>query len=110
MKEPENAESDADDAGSSQPGRDTESKTPDIKESQEPDTSLPFANQHIVSSSVHWSKAIEVIYFDEPQVRSTYSLHQYFTSRPKQEVKNGGEPMDCDQEEVHSEERQSDEE
>ena len=38
MKTPQNAESDADEAGSSQPGCSTESKTPDIKESQEPST------------------------------------------------------------------------
>ena len=68
MKAPKNAESDADDAGSSQLGRDTESKTPDIRESQEPGTSVGSILPHPCDRSIHWSKAIEIIYFDEPQV------------------------------------------
>ena len=47
MKAPKYAESGADNAGSSQPGRDTESKTPDIKESQEPDTSVVHTSPHL---------------------------------------------------------------
>ena len=78
MKAPKYAESGPDNAGPSQPGRDIESRTPDIKEPQEPDTSV--VSSTVLPLTVHWSKAIEVIYFDEPQVQSTYSLHQYFAS------------------------------
>ena len=108
MKAPQNAEPYADKAGLSQPGHGTESEPLDIKEPQEPNTSVIGARPHPWDRSIHWSKTIEVIYFDKPQVRSTYSLHQYFISRPKQEVKSDDKPMDRDQEEVHSEERQSD--
>ena len=82
MKAPKYAESGPDNADTSQPGRNIESRTPDIKEPQEPDTSV--VSSTVLPLTVHWSKAIEVIYFDETQVRSTYSLHQYFASRPKQ--------------------------
>lgn len=64
MKAPKYAESDPDNADTSQPGRDIESKTPDIKDLQEPDTSVLDYTAHTALPAVYWSKAIEVIYFD----------------------------------------------
>ena len=49
MKSPIYTESGPDNADTSQPNRDTESKTPDIKEPQEPDTSVVSSHSGCVN-------------------------------------------------------------
>ena len=100
----------ADKADPSLPGRAEESK-PEVKSGPtEPETSvsaLPGLPINLVlPRSICWSKTIEVIYFEQPQ--ATYSLHEYFTSRPRPEPVRNNEPVVSNKEEIPDEDSQED--
>ena len=60
----------------------------------------------VLPRSLCWSKTIEVIYFEEPQAQSTYSLHEYFASRPQPEPVRNNEPVVGNKEEISDKDSQ----
>ena len=89
-------------------GGDTESKAQDIKVAQGPKNIIPDETYNGKGSKgISWSKTIEIVYLDKLQVWSTYSLHQYFATHPRQQIKDHGhEPVDQHQKETDNEECQ----
>ena len=106
----QHTEQGADKTDNSLPGRAEESKV-EVKSgptAQETSVSaipgLPI--DLVLPRSLCWSKTIEVIYFEEPQAQSTYSLHEYFASRPRPEPVRNNEPVVGDKEEISDEDSQ----
>ena len=114
MKEPKSTKPAADETVPSLPGRAAESKPVVISGSKEPETSVlgssVLPSSYSTPRAICWSKTIEVIYFEEPQAQSTYSLHKYFAPRPRQETVKDDKPVVSDEEEVPDEDSQEDQE
>ena len=114
MKEPKSTKQAADGTDPSSPGHASESKPVVISRSTEPETSVVGSSvppsSYSTPRAICWSKTIEVIYFQEPQAQSTYSLHEYFASRPRQETVKDDKPVVSDEEEVPGEGSQEDQE
>ena len=102
MKAHKTANSDSDNAETSEPDRKRESGTQDIRERSEHTTTV---TEYPSQKGVHWAKAIEVINFEENSIRSTFSLQRCFALRPKKD-----EPMASNKEAVLDEERSEDKE
>ena len=118
MKAPESTEKanlDADSAELNGLGRGNESTNQGIKPAHVPETDINMlsaceltVNPHV---SISWSKTIQVIYFEEPQVLSTYKLHHQFANRSRYQTRQTkDEPMDQHQEEADDKERESNQE
>ena len=102
---------DADSPGLLRSGHGKESKSQGIKAVHGQNTHIQLlpnkTNNSKGSKGISWSKTIEVAYLNEPAVWSTYSLHHYFATRPRQQTQdNDHEPVDQHQKETDSEECQ----
>ena len=83
----ERANEDTDSAEIPRSGRNTESKAQDIKVAQGPKDIIPDKIDNSKGSKgISWSKTIEIVYLDDPVDWSTYSLHHYFATRPRQQI------------------------
>ena len=102
MKAHKTANSDSDNAETSEPDHQSESGTQDIRERGEHSTTV---SGHPPQKGVHWAKAIEVINFEENSIRSTFSLQRCFALRPKRD-----EPMASNKEAILDEEHSEDKE
>ena len=116
MKAPESterADQDADSAELLGSGHRKESTDHSIKAAHIPETDNSVLTACALTVNPHkgisWSKTIQVIYFEEPQVQSTYKLHHHFANRPRYQTRQTkDEPVDQHQEETDNKECESD--